>query len=151
MRVSHDRGKAFEDEVCDALEQRSWKVIGRNVSIDGIEIDIVAIDPDGRRWWIECKGGEAERSGLARPDTVKRALGTAWALRDSETLRSGTYFIVTCTMPRPGSMAHRLVVDAVDAGLIVGAGTIGAMLALHDVTLGVLPDGIARRTPLPEW
>lgn len=151
MRVSNDRGRAFEDEVCRALESESWTIVGRNVEIDGIEIDIVANDPNGRRWWIECKGGEAQRSGLARPDTVKRALGTAWALRDSATLRSGTYFVVTSSMPRPGSMAHRLMVDAVDAGLIVGAGTIGAMLALHDMTLGVLPDGIIRRMPLPEW
>lgn len=151
MRVSTDRGREFEDHVADMLTVRRWGIIDRNVTVDDAEIDIIADAPNGVRWYIECKGGEGGKSGLARMDTVKRTVGTAWALRRSNTLRTGVYFVVTSAMPRPGSRAHRLVVDAINSGLIAGAGTVSALLTLHDMTTGVLPEsGVVRQLSM-EW
>jgi hypothetical protein len=150
MNPSHEKGLAFEDHVADTLAAREWTIVDRNVDVNGIEIDIVTTSPVGSLWFVECKGGDiVGRSGLARTDTVKKAVGAAWALRDSLVHRSGRYFVVTTMMPTTDSVAHRLVTDAVDAGLLAGAGTVDALLTLHDVMSGTLPErGIVRRM---EW
>lgn len=151
--ISHERGDAFEDHVAETLSDRQWTIVDRNVTVDGFEIDVIADAPiTSLRWFIECKGGVARQNGLARADTVKRTVGTAWGLRQSTAIRSGVYFVVTTTMPSLGSPAHRLITDAVDEGLIAGAGTLDSLIALHEITMGTLPHGgIVRRMTMNEW
>lgn len=41
-------GDAAESLVAERLEQLGWKVVGRNVRVGRAELDIVAVDPEGR-------------------------------------------------------------------------------------------------------
>lgn len=145
-RESYALGAAFEQYVTEVLEYRRWTIDDRNVNIDGIEVDIVAhhpgiVDP----WFIECKGGVSRGTGLARTDTVKKAVGAAWALRDSPVRRQGRYWLVGSLMPSERSAAHTLLRSAVDAALIDGVGTVSALVTFADALTGEMPDGFARR------
>lgn len=152
MKRSNDAGRQFEDDVVDAITRAQWTVHGRNVEIDGIEVDILAEHPaDDRPWFIECKGGTmVGRSGLARTDTAKKTIGAAWGLRRSERVHHGVYFVATTYMPRHGSLAHGLLLEAVDERLIHGAGTIESLLAYGDFLAGRLPGGFSAR-PVSPW
>lgn len=143
MNVPSIRGNRFEEQVAEAIISRRWEILSRHTEIDGIEVDFVARHPEHpRQWFLECKGGEIPyRSGLARTDTVKKAIGAAWGLRNSETLHDGIYFLVTNVLPRRGSLAHELLTEAVGAGLFVGCGTIQSLLSFGDSISGSLPDG----------
>jgi len=134
VRNSNRRGAEFEAEVVDAMVRAGWLLLGRHVKADyGLEVDIVARAPwSDSPWWIECKGGTIPgRSGLARCDTVKKAIGTAWALRSASALHhGGRYLLVSSMMPKPGTVAMALLADALRERLIHGAVTIEGLLAL---------------------
>jgi hypothetical protein len=142
---SNRRGRRFEQTVLDALDEESWTVIGYHEEIDGIEVDLTAIHPaigHRHKFYIECKGGTIpHRSGLARTDTVKKAIGTAWGLRNSTTMKAGSYFLVSNMLPSIGSLAHRFLHEAVHEGLFSGVGSIGSLLSYGDLLGGDLPDG----------
>jgi hypothetical protein len=143
------RGRRFEQEVVDSLWDHNWDVIARHEIVDGIEIDITAIHPELPllTFYIEAKGGTIpHRSGLARTDTVKKAIGAAWALRDSAQIQQNVYFLVGSQMPSEHSLAHKLLGDAVDAKLFYAVGPVESLIALGDVLAGWLPGGgMARR------
>jgi hypothetical protein len=124
-------------------------VIARHEIVDGIEIDITAVNPQLPQltFYIEAKGGTIpHRSGLARTDTVKKAIGTAWALRLSKQIQQNVYFLVGSQMPSEHSLAHKLLSDAVDAKLFYAAGPVESLIALGDILAGWLPGGgMARR------
>lgn len=143
---SYFLGAQFEDEVADYLARRRWRIIDRHVDIDGIEVDLLARHPEMRRpWLLECKGGIGIRSGLARTDTVKKAIGAAWALRDAEARRRGRYWLVGSVMPSVDSMAHELLRSAVQDRLLDGVGTVTALVTFADALTGEVPDGFAVR------
>lgn len=108
----HDRqaaasrqGSAFEETVHNLLQIEGWTIHDRNwrePTID-IEIDIVATDPHGERWWIECKGSweSPTRNGLARTDTLKKAIGNGALLRVLPD--ACHYMVVTSHMPLSGA------------------------------------------------
>lgn len=152
-RISVVRGKAFEAHVAEVLAEHGWQILGRRPEIDGIEVDLMAIPPNGpedRVWLIECKGGEIpDRSGLARTDTTKKTIGAAWGLRHSTALKSGVYFVVTTMMPSEESLSHQLLTDGVENGLVHGVGTLDSLLALSDFLNGSLPGG--GFTMRPRW
>ena len=143
--VSNRRGRRFEREVIDAVEAEGWCVIAEHEVIDGIEVDLTLVHPSiGQRHklYVEAKGGTIPHcSGLARTDTCKKAVGTAWMLRNSVTIKANSYFLVGSMMPSHDSLAHRLLDEATDEGLFTGFGTINSLLAYGDALAGQLPDG----------
>lgn len=139
------RGLRFEHEVIDAVEAEGWTINALHEVIDGIEVDLTLVHPSigpQHKFYVECKGGTIPHcSGLARTDTVKKAIGAAWGLRNSVTIKSGSYFLVGSMMPSSGSLAHRLLEESVQEGLFSGIGTINSLLAFGDLLSGQLPDG----------
>lgn len=100
------QGRAFEEIVEQMLVMVGWTIVARRwrEPTTGVEIDLVAIDPGGDTWWIECKGSwlsTSGRNGLIRSDTVKKALGSAWVL--STLSAHPPYMLVTSDLPAEGT------------------------------------------------
>jgi Holliday junction resolvase-like predicted endonuclease len=113
---SSQQGKAFEDTVVTLLLCAGWTVDRRLLKIHDSEIDIVATDPHGVVWWIECKGSwRGKQQGSKRSDTVKKAIGVAWILSTVED--RPPYMLVTSHLPSPTSSTGRMLESAVQAGL----------------------------------
>lgn len=122
--ASGRQGRAFEETVVILLQCEGWTVTARNwrqPDID-VEIDIVATDPAGRPWWIECKGSwESSRNGLTRTDTLKKAIANAYLLRQLPDRH--LYMIVTSHAPTAGAglkWIDAVLVDLVDQLRVVG-------------------------------
>lgn len=113
-RASRD-GRDFEHIAERLLQAEGWTINERNVLIAGIRIDLVATDPLGERWTVECKGSwEGSRPGSKRTDTVKKAIGDAWYLsRQPVPL---PHLLLTSHLPERG-VAHLLLSEARRAGL----------------------------------
>ena len=105
-KASHT-GRSFEQFVVGALDFYGWTVTGQRVVIDGMEIDIVANDPSGVEWLIECKGSTGNRPGAQRSDTTKKAVGVAAHLRGGGEVRP--YMLVTSHLPKPGSVSAQML------------------------------------------
>lgn len=113
---SSTQGRAFEDVVESVLTFFGWEVVGVRATVHGVEVDIIAIDPEGTEWWIECKGSHRGKvPGARRGDTVKKAVGVAWFLSTVEPRRP--YMLVTSHMPNPDTVGGRLLLAAQRAGL----------------------------------
>jgi Holliday junction resolvase-like predicted endonuclease len=82
-------GHDFEMAVAYHLKALGWTVTaGRCINKTkeirhGIEIDLVATDPNGVEHTIECKGSPSDglRAGGRRTDNIKKAIADAWFLR----------------------------------------------------------------------
>lgn len=109
------QGREFESAVEVYLKIAGWRVeqshsLGNVHHADGAEIDIVAVDPDGIRWWIECKGsweGPSGARGSRRGDTVKKAIAVAWWIH-----RLGDrhpYMLFTSHLPPADSLPGRML------------------------------------------
>lgn len=98
------QGAAFEATVELLLQIEGWTIDARRwrqPDVD-VEIDLVATDPDGVQWWIECKGSwESDRNGLARTDTLKKAIGSAYSL--SRLPKRRPYMVVASHLPKTGA------------------------------------------------
>lgn len=122
-------GRDFETKVVTALAQAGWTMWGTRKRVHGVEIDIIASPPGGPECLIECKGGNLiGRSGLARTDTVKKSIGTAWTLHRRQ-YKEGTgppkpYLLVTSMMPKPNTQGFRMLQEAFDGGLFNNVGSI---------------------------
>lgn len=113
---SSKQGKAFEEAVATLLKINGWKVVAERVKVHHSEIDIVTQAPDGRVWWIECKGSWGKRQGGASSsDTAKKALGVAWYL----SLQEGRppYMLVTSHFPNDHTATAHLLAEAKRCGL----------------------------------
>lgn len=98
------QGRMFHQSVKTTLLIEGWTILAeqwRHPEVD-VEVDIVATDPAGREWWIECKGSwESSRNGLERTDTTKKALFNGAMLAVVSDPRP--YMIITSHPPRSGS------------------------------------------------
>jgi hypothetical protein len=109
------QGRSFEDAVIAMLGVAGWVVLDRRLKVHDIEIDIVAKDPDDVEWWIECKGsGRGTQPGCQRSDTVKKAIGVAWALT---TVDRPKYMLITSHLPNEGTSTRALLERAQREGL----------------------------------
>lgn len=80
---SGEVGRKYEEHVAGWLTKSGYKITGRKVRhISGIEIDIDAVDINGQRVAIECKGGDRDRPGLRRSDNIWKVLGQTLALNN---------------------------------------------------------------------
>lgn len=105
------QGRAFEDAVVTLLRIQGWTIVERRAIVASVEIDIIADDPLGRRWWIECKGSwEGKTPGSKRGDTVKKAVGVA-AYLSCQPDRC-PYMLITSHMPVPGTVGSILLETA---------------------------------------
>lgn len=121
-----EQGKAFEAVVLNILLYEGWAIVDTHATVEGVEIDIVATDPSGAEWWIECKGSHRGKTpGSKRGDTVKKAVGVAWFLSTLEDRRP--YLLVTSHLPKPGTVAARLLDAAVKHGLFADVRPVGLM------------------------
>ena len=118
---SRFQGLDYERQVAARLAVDGWTILARNwhEPTTGTEIDIVASDPDGKVWWIECKGSIGSitgTNGCRRSDTMKKAIADAWHL---STLADGEdYMLVTSHVPICGGHPDRMLQAALDAGII---------------------------------
>jgi Holliday junction resolvase-like predicted endonuclease len=116
QQASTRQGREFEDTACFYLKSEGWQIVERRYRIHGEEIDIVAIDPDGDEWWIECKGSyEGRVPGGRRIDTVKKAVAVAWSL--SHVMDRPYYMLFLSHYPYRGSYGDRMLQLALYDGL----------------------------------
>lgn len=115
--AASEQGREFEDAVMALLKYAGWEIKDRRNRIEGHEIDIVAIDDEGRETWVECKGSfRGTVPGLMRNDTVKKAVGVAWSLKQRIPDRP-RYILVTSHIPNDGTVGATMLRDAVRGGL----------------------------------
>jgi Holliday junction resolvase-like predicted endonuclease len=115
------QGRSFENACVTQLTMSGWTVIDVHwrEPTTLIEVDIVARDPMGVIWWIECKGSwlsDSGRNGCLRTDTVKKFIGSAALLSTVE--RREPYMLVTSHVPEAGTTPRKWLDLAVDAGWV---------------------------------
>lgn len=105
-------GRAYETQVVAGLEQLGWTIKERKwrEPLADIEIDIVAIDPDGVETWIECKGSiSGTRAGARRTDSAKKFIADAalvFAMYPAEERKP--YILITSDLPSSGGAFMQL-------------------------------------------
>jgi hypothetical protein len=86
----------------------------------GLAVDFTGTDAKGKTWYFDVAGpNSAYRGGMARSETVWRALGRAHVLAAGG---HAPFVVLTTQLPRPGSEADRAlrapgpggIFDAVD-------------------------------------
>lgn len=75
------KGREFEDQIARVLRFAGWTNIVRRWKWDSMTYDIAAYSPKGDFYVFECKGGR----GLARTDTIKKAIGAAMVIKNALT------------------------------------------------------------------
>jgi Holliday junction resolvase-like predicted endonuclease len=121
-------GRRFEQSVAYHLQSRGWTVTaglchnGVKELRHGIEIDIVAIDPDDVLHTIECKGSASDgnRAGGRRTDTIKKAIADAWYLKASGS--TDPHILFASHLPTSGVALDQLRM-ALERGLFASART----------------------------
>lgn len=117
--ASKRQGDTFEATVKNLLEIEGWKILDQNWRHPAcaVEIDIVAIDPDGETWWIECKGSWESRTGngLERTDTAKKAIANAAIIRTEPPGERCRYMLIASHFPRFGSSGETWMKRAASA------------------------------------
>jgi len=124
------QGREFEAAVEVWLKIAGWTVecshsLGNVHHVEGAEIDIVAVDPAGVRWWVECKGsweGAEPARGSRRGDTVKKAIAVAWWISHLED--RCPYMLFTSHLPPAELLPGRMLRAAIDDGLFDRVATI---------------------------
>lgn len=116
QQSSSKQGKRFEEAVTFLLQIGGWTIVEEHAHVCGCEIDIVADNPAGERWWIECKGSwQGKTPGSKRGDTVKKAVGVAWYL--STLPERYPYMLITSHLPNAGTLGELMLLKAKDCGL----------------------------------
>lgn len=116
QRAASEQGRRFEDVVEVTLMVKGWTIIERHRKVGGAEIDMVAVDPDGQEWWIECKGSwKGTQHGCRRGDTVKKAMGVAWYLSTLPERRP--YMLVTSHLPNRRTLGETMLARGLEVGL----------------------------------
>lgn len=108
-------GRAYETQVAAGLEQHGWLIKERKwrEPLANIEIDIVAIDPDGIETWVECKGSLGPRAGAKRTDSAKKFIADAaliYALYPEDERRP--YLLITSDLPEKETDSAKKWLDA---------------------------------------
>lgn len=115
--AASEQGRDFEQAARTLLRIEGWSIIAEHALVAGQEVDIIATDPAGAMWWIECKGSwRGGRQGLRRTDTLKKAVAVAWYV---STLPDRLPFMLFVShTPRPGSSGDLMLTAALKAAII---------------------------------
>jgi hypothetical protein len=97
------QGRQFAEQCMQLLWSTGYRIEGPAQLRDiGVEIDCVAVSPNGTRVWFEFKGSvQGVRPGLRRTDTLKKAIANG-ALIHMRPERE-QYVVLTSHMPLSGS------------------------------------------------
>lgn len=115
--VASEQGRDFERVVETLLKMSGWSIVDRHVIVAGVEVDIIAMDSNGKRWWIECKGSwRGKTPGSKRGDTVKKAVGVAAYLKHQQLVPPCPYMLVTSHMPNANSVGDLMLTEAIRQG-----------------------------------
>lgn len=118
------QGREYEQAVQFLLLAEGWTINATRAVVAGAEIDIVATDPDGQQWWIECKGSHRGKTpGAKRGDTTKKAVGVAAYL--STLPHRQPYMLITSHLPKEDSVAGRMLRTAQERGWFTDIRTTG--------------------------
>ncbi len=96
-------GRAARDLAREALEKCGFVKIEPNVNLSaGVEVNFVAYDQSGKKWYFDVSGGfTSNRPGLRRTDTLWKALGKAAVIQQTE--KACRLVLLTTNAPAPGS------------------------------------------------
>ncbi|MDQ3953791.1 MAG: hypothetical protein M3279_12650 [Actinomycetota bacterium] len=97
------QGRIVREFAQDALAGAGFSLSSARfeVSMTGVEVDVAAADKLGNRWYCEVTGAYgSRRPGLARTDTVRKILASAYMLADWSI---GPFVVITTDLPAPGS------------------------------------------------
>jgi hypothetical protein len=109
------QGRQFAEQCDQLLHHYGFEVQDRLLLTDlGVEIDRVAVSPNGNGIWFEYKGSiQGARPGLRRTDTLKKAIANGALLLAMPERRP--YVVLTSHKPEAGAGAAMLA-----AGLQLG-------------------------------
>lgn len=89
-----------DNDFTDIVENRKFG--------NGVEVNFVAKDKKGRRWFFDVTGAfTSRRAGLRRTDSVWKALGKASALKASPKVGNHRLIFLTTHLPPRGSAGDR--------------------------------------------
>lgn len=126
-----EQGRQFEDACIFLLKAQGWGIVQQHATVAGVEVDIIADDPTGLRWWIECKGSwRGTVPGMKRGDTAKKAIAVAWYLRRQPD--GCPYLLLTSHLPKESTVAGRMLAEARSAGLFDRVLEVGFLIGLSD-------------------
>ena len=113
-------GKEFEDLVNEDLLSRGYTILGNNVKIPevGINVDYIA-EKDGVVEYGEDKGGKAgnkKRPGAQRTDNVKKAICNGALLKTK--YPNANYVIYFSAKPKKGKSSDLMINTAIAAGYV---------------------------------
>lgn len=120
QRDAFRQGDAYRRHAATVLEAEGWQVWQhRAVPEAGVIVPIVGIDRNGREFYVLTHGSKLAKhglNGLARPDTLKKALGVAWVLSVCGT--GVDIMLVTSDLPAQGTAAAEWISTATSLGLV---------------------------------
>ena len=134
QRLASEQGREFEQVVAFGLRSAGWTIDAVRAVVAGAEIDLVATDPAGAQWWIECKGSyRGKTPGAVRGDTTKKAVAVAayLAVVVPEADRR-PYKLITSHLPRPGTLGDRMLRAAREQGWFAAVETAGGFVVYED-------------------
>lgn len=125
--LASKQGRVFKVAAKQMLEARGGRVIQEAFHpLDDPEwpqVDLEAIDRQGRRWWIHSRGSwRGDRPGLIRSDTVRKLLAVVYDLYPIAKAEGIMQGVVTSHLPESGtgkSMLDRAVTRGVISGIFV--------------------------------
>lgn len=118
---SSRQGALFDQQARLVLAEVGFTVSDRPFTVDdlGVEWDAAVTTVDGRTYWCEFKGSwVGRRPGMARTDTVKKALADAllcWA----DDADYPPVILITSHHPAPDSRGARMVAMAISCGAVL--------------------------------
>lgn len=114
-------GRQARELAAALLEDSGFVNIKPDQRLGGVEVNFVAEDAVGRRWFFDVSGAfTSTRGGLRRTDTLWKALGKAAILRATQNDDYGL-ILLTTDLPEPGSSGDAALNAAYQDGLCLTA------------------------------
>lgn len=144
-------GKAAKEIAELLLTNCGFTDIKKNVKLgSGVEVNLVATDKDGERWYFDVSGAfTSTRPGLRRTDTVWKALGKIAVLRQRPEVSPNRIVLLSTDLPPRGSAGHHAL-EALKGEAYRGAFAMLSTEAQHELAAfakGEGKQGRARRQP----
>jgi modification methylase len=115
-------GRQARELAAALLEASGFEIVKTDQRLaGGVEVNFVAVDSTGRRWFFDVSGAfTSTRGGLRRTDTLWKALGKAAIVRATQVDDYRLVFLTT-DLPEPGSSGDAALKAAIQDGLCLAA------------------------------